>query len=148
MIAHSCACVFSMTAPGQGCEPLGGAMGSGEKAYDIPPMISKKKRKNPLFLMRCFCSVSTENATLSTYGHMHEYVLYQPSLQGENVNCSAPKREGEADIVNFPFVAESQLSLGVISRARRQSPGLPWRVRFQPVRCKQKCVHCPDRLLK
>lgn len=118
MIDHSCACFLSMTAPGQGSEPLGGAVRPGEKAYDISPMISKKKRKKPSFSYELFLlSVNRECPSVYTYRCLHENVHSLPALQGENLNCTAPKSEGyqlvalSTSTSSFPLITESQFHL-------------------------------------
>lgn len=79
-------CVFfSMTVPGQSSKPLGGAVRPWEKAHDISPMISERKKKVPLFFLRmsCFCTMSTENVLVFIHIHAWIWKKSATSLQRE-----------------------------------------------------------------
>lgn len=126
MIDRSCSCVLAMTEPGQGCEPLGGAVCPGEKAYDISPMISEKKRKkkNPHFLMS-FCSMSIENVIVCTHtnacGRMGK--IGQLCV-GQNPRTMVPgvKAHTSTATSSLPLITESLFFGVTMYAARRQSP--------------------------
>lgn len=133
---------FSMTAPGQGREPLGGALE--RKLMTFPLRFQKRKGKNPLFLV----SAQHQQKTSYTYGCTHAYVQDPPRLVRERIYIAVKGLHtllGSCLLNSHSlFFLDNRIPLlfGVTTYIRPEDslPASFGGARLQPMRCEHKSV--------